>query len=219
MGFQYPVVLTRAAWERCVVIPPRLLCGSAVERAFSPDSRFLAVWYSVWASKHPLEVWDLKPGVSRPLIALDDAAAAPEFSPDGRTIAVGMPDDSVRLFDLASSREARHLAVGLTPSRLAFHPDGHKLAVASTSQPGVQVYDLESGQVLFTLPHPRGVQAVAAGARRRLPVALTGDSAFWTKGAFNVAAGRPTLPNTGAALARSRRRAAERRRCRPVPCR
>src|SRR5262249_51417899 len=87
--FQYPVVLTRAAWERCVVIPPRLLCGSAVERAFSPDGRFLAVWYSVWASKHPLEVWDLKPGVSRPLIALDDAATAPEFSPDGRTIAVG----------------------------------------------------------------------------------------------------------------------------------
>src|SRR5262249_36925700 len=45
--------------------------------------------------------------------------------------------------------------------RLALHPEGHLLAVASTSRPGVQVRDVETGAVLRELPHAPGVQAVA----------------------------------------------------------
>jgi serine/threonine protein kinase/WD40 repeat protein len=128
---------------------------------FSPDGRFLAVWYSVWASRRPLQVWELKSGDPRPLLTLVDSATQADFSPDGRTLAVGLPDNSLRLFDLATGQETKRLPLGLLPERLAFHPGGQKLAVSSTKQPRVQVHDLPSGQVVSTLPHPAGVQAVA----------------------------------------------------------
>ena len=135
---------------------------------FSPDGRFLAVWYSVWSSQRPLQVWELKPGVSQPLLALPDAATQPEFSPDGLTLAVGLPDNSLRLFGLTTGQETKRVSLDLLPERLAFHPDGHKLAVSSTQQPGVQVRDLPSGKVVYALPHPAGVQAVAWHPRGQL---------------------------------------------------
>jgi serine/threonine protein kinase/WD40 repeat protein len=135
---------------------------------FSPDGRFLAVWYAVWASQRPLQVWELKPGVSQPLLALPDAATQPDFSPDGRTLAVGLSDNSLRLFDLTTGQETKRVALDLLPERLAFHPDGQKLAVSSTQQPRVQVCDLPSGQLVYKLPHPAGVQAVAWHSRGRL---------------------------------------------------
>jgi WD40 repeat protein len=144
-------------------VPSRLL-----RLRFSPDGGFLALWYDQWARLHPLQVWELKPGVSRPLLALADATGEAEFAPDGRSVAVGMPDGSVRFFDLADGRETRCLNPGLAPSRVAFHPDGHKLAVASTQQPRVQVHDLASGRLLYSLAHPKGVQAVAWDPEGRL---------------------------------------------------
>jgi serine/threonine protein kinase/WD40 repeat protein len=139
---------------------------------FSPDGRFLAVWYSVWTDKRPLEVWDWQRGDSRPLITLADAATQPEFSADGRTVAVGVSDgvsdNALCLFDLATGKAIKRLALDLVPQRLAFHPDGRKLAVSSTtlSRNGrdagtVQVRALETGHVLYTVSHAADVQAVA----------------------------------------------------------
>jgi WD40 repeat protein len=139
---------------------------------FSPDGRSLAVWYSQWASKRPLQVWDLQPGVSRPRITLAHAATQADFSPDGRTVAVGLSDQasgsSVCLFDLATGQETKRLALDLVPERLAFHPDGQKLAVSSMVQHQVQVRDLETGRVLYALPHPAGVDEVAWHPEGRL---------------------------------------------------
>ena len=126
---------------------------------FSPDGRFLAVWYYLWASKHPLQIWALRPGVSDPVLALDDTTA-PEFSPDSRTVAVGLPGPAVGLFDVATGREIRRLALDCTPERLAFHPQGRVLAISSTKEKQVQVRELESGRLVHALPHPDGVGPV-----------------------------------------------------------
>jgi serine/threonine protein kinase/WD40 repeat protein len=149
------------------MLPAEVLSRWTLQR-FSADGRFLAIWYEQWGRLHPLEIWELKPGVSRPLVALADATGEAEFSPDGQTFAVGLPDQSVGVFDLASGREVRRLTTGLTAFRLAFHPDGHKLAVAGITQARVQVHDLESGRVLYTLSHPKGVQALAWHPEGRL---------------------------------------------------
>jgi serine/threonine protein kinase/WD40 repeat protein len=128
---------------------------------FSSDGRFLGVWYTTWTSQRPLQVWELKPGVFQPLLTLADAATEPEFSPDGRTLTVGLPDSSLRLFDLTTGQETKRVPLDLLPARLALHPDGKKIAVSSTQRPRVQIRDLPSGQIVHTLPHPAGVQAVA----------------------------------------------------------
>jgi serine/threonine protein kinase/WD40 repeat protein len=132
-----------------------------VRLRFSPDGHYLALWYFPWTRLRPLEVWEVKPGVSRPLLRLPDATFEPDFAPDGRTVAVGLADNTVRLFDLATGQESQRINAGLVPSRLAFHPRGHQLAVASTDTPRVQIHDLEGGKLLHTLAHPKGIQAVA----------------------------------------------------------
>jgi WD40 repeat protein len=114
----------------------------------------------------------VRPGVSRPLIALADAATQPEFSHDCRTLAVGLSDNasenSLCLFDLATGQPTKRVALDMTPERLAFHPDGDKLAISSTREHQVQVRDLVSGRILYALSHPAGVQAVAWHPEGRL---------------------------------------------------
>ena len=46
-------------------------------------------------------------------------------------------------------------------TRLAFNPDGTRLASAGGSDATVRVWDLETGQVLFVLQHTNGVHALA----------------------------------------------------------
>jgi serine/threonine protein kinase/WD40 repeat protein len=128
--------------------------------AFSPDGRFLAVWYDAWTEKHPLEVWKLKPGVHQPLASFTDTTR-PGFSPDGRTLAFGLPDNTLRLIDLQTGGQIKQLTSEIFPERLTFHPDGRKLAVTSVRQFRVQVRDLEDGHILYDLAHPAGVQAAA----------------------------------------------------------
>jgi serine/threonine protein kinase/WD40 repeat protein len=129
---------------------------------FSPDGRFLVVDYALWTSKRPLQVWDLSTGTPRPVLPpLADVATDPQFSPDGRALVVGLPDKSVRFFDLATGHETRQLPIDLLPERLAFHPDGQKLAVCSVKELRVQVHDLQSAKVLYKLPHPDYVEALA----------------------------------------------------------
>jgi serine/threonine protein kinase/WD40 repeat protein len=132
-----------------------------VRLRFSPDGHFLSLWYTQWTRLHALEVWDVKPGVSRPLLSFADATDEPGFAPDGRTVAVGLTDNTVRLFDLAIGQESQRISPGFMPSRLAFHPGGHLIAVASTEKHSVQIHDLEGGKLSHTLAHPSRARAVA----------------------------------------------------------
>jgi serine/threonine protein kinase len=141
---------------------------------FSPDGRFLAVWYALWASQRPLQVWELRPGVSRPLLTIADAVTDPEVSPDGRTLAVGLPDSSLRLIDLTTGQETKRVPLDLLTERLAFHPDGQKLAVSSTQQPRVQVCELPTSrltaQFQATRPSWSASQRTAASPGTRPPL-------------------------------------------------
>jgi WD40 repeat protein len=124
---------------------------------FSPDGNFLA-------TLHPpgrLRVWHL--GRNQAVLEPPDKVHSLDFSPDSRQLAVGHPaDGSISLYALASGERVGHLAAGPTPDRLAFHPDGRQLAVAShLGQPAVHVRDLSTGKVLVDLPHPDGVWAIA----------------------------------------------------------
>jgi WD40 repeat protein len=127
---------------------------------FSPSAKFLTVFYYERTPHRPLQVWELKPGVSRPWMQIEDVSGDPAFSADERSLAVALPGGAIALFDL-SSRRRTELPSGVVPGTLAFSPDGRRLAVASTRQPVVEVRELPSGKVLRRLEHEAGVQAVA----------------------------------------------------------
>jgi WD40 repeat protein/tRNA A-37 threonylcarbamoyl transferase component Bud32 len=146
--------------------------------SFSPSGRFLLVDY--YARKpRPLQVWDLKADGPRCCLPPGKAFGPAAFSADERTLAVGLPDGTIALFDLPSGLKTRDpLPKGAPAEVLAFSPDGQTLAAGSTEETVVQLREMSTGKIVRTLKHDAGVQALAwcprGPAAEVLPVLASG---------------------------------------------
>src|SRR5262249_29642259 len=135
--------------------------------------------YYMPSPPRPLQVWELKPGrKARRRLNLDNVSGAPDFSPDEKSLAVGLPDGAIVFYDPKTGDPIRRLGGGHPAETLSFSPDGRSLAVASSSRATVEIRDLDSGKVVRTLKHEAGVQAVAwrpgGAVKGLLPLLATG---------------------------------------------
>jgi WD40 repeat protein len=160
---------------------------------FSPDHRFLA------ARCHPLNgdtktilVWDIGKAT-----ATGEAPANPlrftgqfwDFHPDSRRLAASCPDNSLRLYDLFGKEPPRELSRDEPIRRLAFDPEGRRLAAARNSaliESGerfypIVVHDVETGKLLLRLRCPAEVREMAwdEDGRRLAGAALDGNVYLW----------------------------------------
>jgi WD40 repeat protein len=105
--------------------------------AFSPDGKTLAVVTietgkdaSGETTEHAVALWDVPTG--RPLGKLKGHTASITslaFTPDGRTLATGSYDDTVRLWQPDTQQDMGARSVGSTVTSLAFSRDGRALAI------------------------------------------------------------------------------------------
>jgi WD40 repeat protein len=133
--------------------------GFVTSVAFSPDGKQLATGNTDYTMK----LWEADTG--RLVRTFDDLGLAPgcvAFSPDGKQLACcGSSYDpktrsvghfEIKLLDMASGREV-HTLQGHTSDvrRIAFSPDGLRLASAGGEDRTVKVWDVQAGREVYSL--------------------------------------------------------------------
>ncbi|MFJ1600284.1 WD40 repeat domain-containing protein [Streptomyces sp. NPDC088261] len=118
-----------------------------------------------------MHLWDAATGRPRAtLTGHTETVVSAAFSPDGKTLATGSYDGTVRLWDVATEEVRATLTGHTSPvTAVAFSPDGRSLAAGSddtmatgSDNISIRIWDVTASRPLATLTEPgRGVRALA----------------------------------------------------------
>jgi WD40 repeat protein len=123
--------------------------------AWSPDGRLLAAGYGVPKEPGSLIVWDVATRMPVLTVREPTGVAAVAFSPDGKTLGIGLYNHRAELLDAGTGKVRATLQGHEDAIRsLAFSPDGKTIATGSWDRT-VKLWEVASGAATNTLKGPR----------------------------------------------------------------
>jgi WD40 repeat protein len=147
------------------IIPVNGLLELGLSVMFSPGGQFLAVG----SDDKTVRFWDVITRQEAFTLRQPKEVSAIAFSRDGKNVAAGLVDGQVRLWDLSTRKESLTLKGHVSAiSKLAFFPDGKRLASAGGGDNTVKIWDVTTGQQLISFRHNSQVTALAVSSDGRV---------------------------------------------------
>jgi len=160
---------------------------SAVAIAETPER----TWIVSGSWDHTVKVWDLRTGQElRTLTGHNSSVLSVAVTPDGKKVISGSADNTIKVWDLETGQQLLNLTEHKEGvNALAVTPDGKKIvsgAGKSTAWAGwtssdntIKVWDLETGQELFTLDgHTAMINAVAVTPDGKKVISASSDASL-----------------------------------------
>ncbi len=127
--------------------------------------------------------------LTRSVAAFDGPINVIDFSPDGRWLAAGSGDNTLRVLEPATGKEVSRVVFENAVNSVSFSPDGRWLAVGSgdiTSKGILQVVEPATGKEVSRIAFENAVNSVSFSPDGRWLAAGSGDSYIAIEGALRV---------------------------------